>query len=148
MKFEPLHPKQHDRVSFDCGITELNTYLKRYANQDQKRRLTRVYVLADGVRIIGFYSLSAHSVPRDDLPKNFKLDGYGDLPFLLLDRLAAICNYPETSETSVMMLFLSRFWLHVRRKVSIVAHSVPPMFTQSVPCETCRKVSFTKPSIR
>ena len=92
-KFEPLHPSGHDRAVFDCGVPELNTYLKRYANQDQKRRLTRVYVLADGNQIVGFYSLSAHSVLQDNLPKTLNPGGYDDLPFLLLGRLAVDTKY-------------------------------------------------------
>ena len=50
-------------------------------------------MLSDGDRVIGFYSLSAHSVPRDNLPKNLKLGGYGDLPFLMLGRLAVDKQY-------------------------------------------------------
>jgi GNAT superfamily N-acetyltransferase len=88
MQFEPFEPKRHDRASFDCGVAELNTYLKRYASQDQKRQLTRVCVLSDSDRIIGFYSLIAHSIQRDNLPKSLKLGGYDALPFLMLGRLA------------------------------------------------------------
>ncbi len=94
MKFEPLDPKKHDRKNFDCGVEPLNTYLSKYANQDQKRSLTRVYVLvADSNLIIGYYSLSAHSVLRDYLPEDIKISGYDDLPFLLLGRLAVDKNY-------------------------------------------------------
>lgn len=88
MKFERLDPKKHDRKAFDCGVEALNLYLQKYANQDQKRSLTRVYVLADGEKIVGYYSISAHSVSRDNLPENERLGGYEALPFLLLGRLA------------------------------------------------------------
>jgi hypothetical protein len=46
MLFEHLNPKKHDRKSFDCGVEILNLYLQRGANQDQRRSLTKVYVLA------------------------------------------------------------------------------------------------------
>ena len=88
MKFEVLRPKWHDRAKFDCGVESLNLYLKRFAGQDQKRHLNKLYVLADNKKIIGYYSLSSHSVPRDNLPQNLQLGGYGELPFLLLGRLA------------------------------------------------------------
>jgi predicted N-acetyltransferase YhbS len=88
MKFEPLDPKQHDRKNFDCGVEVLNLYLQRIANQDQKRSLTRVYVLAEETRILGYYSISAHSVKRDHLPETEQKSGYEDLPFVLLGRLA------------------------------------------------------------
>ena len=87
MQFEPLHPKKHDRRNFDCGTESLNLYLQKFANQDQKRSLSRVYVLADEASIIGYYSLSSHSVSRTNLPEQLNVVGYGDIPFLLLGRL-------------------------------------------------------------
>jgi len=88
MEFQPLDPKRHDRKDFDCGVEALNTYLQRFANQDLKRGLTRIYVLAEERKIIGYYSISAHSVPRDDLPEAIRIGPYEDIPFLLLGRLA------------------------------------------------------------
>ncbi len=88
MKFEILNPKKHNRSDFDCGVDILNFYLKKVANQNQKRILSRVYVLSDNTTIIGCYSISAHSVSRDNLPKDVKLGNYNNIPFLLLGRLA------------------------------------------------------------
>jgi ribosomal protein S18 acetylase RimI-like enzyme len=88
MEFSPLDPKMHDRGSFDCGVDALNRYIRQFANQDLKRGLTRVYVLAEGRAIIGFYSISAHAVLRDDLPEEMRIGPYEDVPFLLLGRLA------------------------------------------------------------
>ncbi|MGO4436178.1 GNAT family N-acetyltransferase [Rhizobium sp. RAF56] len=88
MNFEPLDPNRHDRQSFDCGVDALNIYLQRFANQDVRRGLTRTYVLADKMHIVGYYTLSAHSVLRDDLPEEVNARAYRELPFLLLGRLA------------------------------------------------------------
>jgi ribosomal protein S18 acetylase RimI-like enzyme len=93
LRFEILDAKKHDRKSFDCGVTALNHYLQRFANQDQKRSLTKVYVLLDQDIIIGYYTLSAHSVLRDDLPVDTKSGSYGEVPFLLLGRLAIDKRY-------------------------------------------------------
>lgn len=87
-KFELLEPKKHDRKNFDCGVAALNRYLQQFANQDQKRGLTRVYVLAESQQIIGYYSISADSVPTGDLPDKIRLGAYSDIPFVLLGRLA------------------------------------------------------------
>lgn len=88
MIFERLDTRKHQRKNFDCGVAALNLYLQQFANQDQKRGLTRVYVLAEQQQIIGYYSICAHSVPADQLPDNTKPGSYGDAPFLLLGRLA------------------------------------------------------------
>jgi ribosomal protein S18 acetylase RimI-like enzyme len=93
MIFEPLNAKKHDRLNFDCGVEALNLYLQRFANQDQKRSLTRVYVLVNDKNILGYYSISAHSVSRDDLPDDIQLGSYNDIPFLLLGRLAVDKKY-------------------------------------------------------
>ena len=90
VEFAALDPKGHDRKSFDCGVPALNKYLQRYANQDLKRSLTRIYVLAEGPAIVGYYSISAHSVRRDHLPEDVQAGPYEDIPFLLLGRLAVL----------------------------------------------------------
>ncbi len=93
MQFELLNPKKHDRKSFDCGVEALNLYLQRAANQDSKRSITRVHVMVDGKRIIGFFTLAGHSVLRDNLPEDVKISSYKDLPFLLLGRLAVDVDF-------------------------------------------------------
>jgi GNAT superfamily N-acetyltransferase len=84
--------KQHDRRTFDCGEASLNLYLHRYANQDIRRRVTRVFVAsppASPQRVIGYYSLSAGSLAAADLPEKFRrrLPRY-PVPVALLGRLA------------------------------------------------------------
>lgn len=93
MQFEPLQSKKHLRKAFDCGVEALNCYLHEVAGQDIKRNLTRVYVLAKDTEIIGYYTLSAHSVGRENLPKEMAAGSYGDVPFLLLGRLAVDKKY-------------------------------------------------------
>lgn len=88
MKIELLNTEKHNRKQFDCGVNVLNIYLQQLANQDQKRNLTRVYVLTEETRIIGYYSISAHSVLSDDLSDKPRLAHYPNVPFLLLGRLA------------------------------------------------------------
>ena len=49
----------HDVDSFDCGSGLLNTYLSRYALAEQKSAKVRIYVLIEGTRVIGYYSVGA-----------------------------------------------------------------------------------------
>lgn len=88
MKFERLQPDLHDRKTFDCGDAALNLYLRQFANQDQNRGLSRVYVLAEQRRIVGYYSICAYSVATDELADQARIGAYRELPFLLLGRLA------------------------------------------------------------
>ncbi|MGD8957954.1 MAG: GNAT family N-acetyltransferase [Chromatiaceae bacterium] len=84
--------KRHDRKNFDCGEATLNLYLNRYANQDIRRRVSRVFVASPPTelqRVIGYYSLSAGSLAAADLPDEFRrrLPRY-PVPAALLGRLA------------------------------------------------------------
>jgi len=120
MEFELLNSKKHDRKSFDCGVEELNLYLQIYANQDQKRSLTRVYVLAEKTKIIGYYSISAHSVLRNNLPKDQKISGYDYLPFLLLGRLAVDKNYQGQGYGDILIFHAFKTTVHAAENIGIM----------------------------
>jgi predicted N-acetyltransferase YhbS len=83
---------QHDRKSFDCGESSLNQYLHRYASQDIRRRINRVFVASPPGKpkqVIGYYSLNASSLDATNLPDGFRrqLPGY-PVPVVLLGKLA------------------------------------------------------------
>ncbi|MCY4197151.1 MAG: GNAT family N-acetyltransferase [Rhodobacteraceae bacterium] len=66
---EPLGA-HHDRASFSCGEPSLDRYIRRQASQDAKRRVARVFVAHAHLpgRVAGYYTLSAASFEKDDLP--------------------------------------------------------------------------------
>jgi len=60
-----LDPAVHDRAGFDCGVPELNEYLRRFADQHRRKGISSVYVLVDSASpgvILGYYTLSAAEV--------------------------------------------------------------------------------------
>ena len=79
-------------AEFKCGELALDEYLRRYARQDIKRGIARVFVaypLEQPQVVAGFYTLSAASVAADTLPEKWrkKLPRY-PVPVALLGRLA------------------------------------------------------------
>ncbi|MGQ5490006.1 GNAT family N-acetyltransferase [Thauera sp. ZXT1-4] len=79
-------------ADFGCGEAALDEYLHRYARQNVKRGVARVFVAtpADLVsEVAGFYTLSAASVAAEKLPESLrkKLPRY-PVPAALLGRLA------------------------------------------------------------
>ncbi len=120
MKVELLDSKKHNRIQFDCGINVLNTYLQRFANQDQKRNLTRIYVLAEETCIIGYYSICAHSVPTDELPDNKRLAHYPDAPFLLLGRLAVDNQFKHQRHGGKLLFHAFKTTLELAEKIGIL----------------------------
>lgn len=60
----------HDRETFVCGNGALDRYLREQAGQDSRRGLARIFVAVavdQPALILGFFTLSATSVMRDDL---------------------------------------------------------------------------------
>jgi len=89
---EPLGP-QHNRAAFSCGVDELDTYIKKYASQDQRRYVAAVHVLRrvrEPVMILGYYTLGGHAVEYTGLPPTVakNLPRYDLLPASLIGRLA------------------------------------------------------------
>lgn len=81
-----------DTAAFRCGQAPLDEYLYRYASQDVRRNVARIFVATpqdDLRRIAGYYSLSAGSVHCADLPPALakKLPRY-PVPVALVGRLA------------------------------------------------------------
>lgn len=76
---------------FCCGEAALDEYLRRYAGQDVKRGVARVFVATPvaEARVLAFYTLSAASVAAEHLPSALrkKLPRY-PVPVALLGRLA------------------------------------------------------------
>lgn len=81
--------KNHDRDSFDCGVTSLNDFLKRYAIQNERKSLSRIYVCSSGNQIIGYYSLAFGSVMQEHIPSTHTRGlGRYEIPSMILGRLA------------------------------------------------------------
>ena len=87
---EPLGA-HHNRAAFSCGEPALDAYLQRHASQDIRRRVAQVFVAIGDApgRIAGYYSLSAASFEKEELPPALakRLPHY-PVPAAVLGRLA------------------------------------------------------------
>ncbi len=79
----------HILDDFDCGIPILNTWLHRYAMQNQKAGSANTFVVHTENRVVGFYSLTVGSVEHGTAPPRVKkgLARY-PVPVMILARLA------------------------------------------------------------
>jgi GNAT superfamily N-acetyltransferase len=97
---EQLNTSLHDRKAFDCGVSELNTFLQQHSNQNQLKNVSKTYVAVVAVssddvkKIYGYYTLSAGQVLFDQLPEShkLKLPKY-PIPVARIGRLAIDKNY-------------------------------------------------------
>ncbi|HEY9701824.1 MAG TPA: GNAT family N-acetyltransferase [Allocoleopsis sp.] len=80
------------RDKFDCGIAELNEYLKKYAKQNDKKGIAKTWVaISDNNNgdVLGYYSISMAELKQDSLPEDYreKLPRY-PLPVIRIGKLA------------------------------------------------------------
>lgn len=86
---EPLS-SAHNRDNFDCGVDDLNRFIKQFASQNQKKKLTRTYVcIRPDKSVVGYYSLAFGSVHQEGAPE-FMTRGIGkyQIPVMIIGRLA------------------------------------------------------------
>jgi GNAT superfamily N-acetyltransferase len=71
-QIEPLR-KSHDRSRFACGVPALDDYLARFARQNHESGIAKTFVAVvpgSPRRVLGYYSISAGAIERDNLPAN------------------------------------------------------------------------------
>jgi ribosomal protein S18 acetylase RimI-like enzyme len=89
-RIEPLSAA-HDRTSFSSGEPALDEYIRRFASQDMRRRVSQVFVATSppDPRVIGYYTLSGTSFSRDELAPDLarRLPRY-PVPAAIIGRLA------------------------------------------------------------
>ena len=75
--------------AFDCGQTELNQFLQRFALANQKANSAQTYVCCKGAEVVGFYSLAVGSIdPESAAARVMKGLARHPVPVMILARLA------------------------------------------------------------
>jgi GNAT superfamily N-acetyltransferase len=89
---ELFDSRQHQIRDFQCGISELDRYIRERAGQESRKKVTTVYVLREQAspRVLGYYTLSSCSIELINLTEDMrrKLPRYEALPAALIGRLA------------------------------------------------------------
>ena len=101
------HDGRIDAKTFNCGQSALDEYIRRYALQDVRRDLARVFVASpkdDLACLAGFFTLSAGSVNCSDLPEKLarKLPCY-PVPVALIGRLAVDKDFQGKGLGSILL---------------------------------------------
>lgn len=91
-----LISKLHNKTQFDCGDTNLNIFLQKYALQNDKNNSSKTYVSTykKTKNIIGYYTLAygsvSHAEATEEVKKN--MPKY-PIPVMILARLAVDKSY-------------------------------------------------------
>jgi GNAT superfamily N-acetyltransferase len=78
----------HDAAHFDSGKPELDNWLRQHAHTTEARRTGRTFVWHDDRQVVAYYTIAAHLLVRDDLPRALGRGNPGQIPAVLLARLA------------------------------------------------------------
>jgi len=85
---EPLGA-DHQLEGFDCGKPALDDWLLRHARQAQGSGSAKTFVVADGARVAGYFSLTVGQVDTLDAPERIRKGmGQYPVPVVILARLA------------------------------------------------------------
>jgi GNAT superfamily N-acetyltransferase len=90
---ESLGPA-HRLEACDCGKPALNDWLLRHARQAQGSGSAKTFVVADGDRIAGYFSLTVGQVDTLEVPERIRKGmGQYPIPVVILARLAVDRSY-------------------------------------------------------
>lgn len=113
-----------DTSTFRCGHPALDKYLQRYASQDVRRGVGRVFVAipeTNATCVAGFFTLSAGSVNCADLPDALarKLPRY-PVPVALLGRLAVDHSFQGQGLGSILLADACRKVVQASQVLAVV----------------------------
>lgn len=99
--------RSHDRSGFDCGVPELNSFLRATARQHGDKGISRTFVLSDQKKtetILGYFTLTLCEVRTEHLPTAYaKKYPHHGLPAVRLARLAVSGKYQRKGYGGLML---------------------------------------------
>jgi predicted GNAT family N-acyltransferase len=135
LTIEPFDAKTHLRSDFCCGEPTLDTYIRKQASQDLKRRVATVFILIDApnIRVLGYYTLSAYTVNITALQEDFsrRLPRYPKLPATLLGRLAVDSAHKKQGLGELLLVDALKKTLETSRQIGSLAVIVEALNQQA-----------------
>ena len=127
---EPLNIS-HNRPGFGCGVESLDSYFKKLAKQDVKRRISRVFVATEADQpsvVLGFYTLSSLSIELNQLPENLKQKlPKTSVPAALIGRLGVSLKAQKCGIGKMLLVDAIKRTLSVSHEIAIYAMVVDAM---------------------
>ena len=126
--------KHHDRKSFNCGITALNSYLQTTARQANERHISKTFVACDPSvpqAIMGFLTLSTISVfpsPNHSLYTDYPHPLYG----IKLARMGVDLRYQGQALGSQLIIHALRKTTAISEQTGVIGLFVDPKNTQLI----------------
>ncbi len=120
--------RRHDRKNFDCGSSELNDYLRRYARHNHESGGAKTFVAIppdDPARILGYYTISPGAIEFAKVPAAItRRLGRFEVPVFRLARLAVNLSSQGSGLGGELLLAAGRRALSVAVEVGGVALAI------------------------
>jgi GNAT superfamily N-acetyltransferase len=85
---EPLSDL-HDLAGFECGKAALDDWLRTFARSNQRQDFTRVMVIHEDGKVVGYYGLAPSAIDPGAAPRRVRTGRPPDpIPCLLIGQLA------------------------------------------------------------
>ena len=104
MNYLSIKESRNRVKDFDCGNSDLNAYLKRYAYKNDKSGIGRTFVLFDNDKPVGYVTLCSASIDFENAPNNIKLPRY-PIPAIKIARLAVDKKYQNKGFGKELLAF-------------------------------------------
>ena len=82
-----------DLAAFTCGNPQLDAWLRQRARSNDAQAFSRVFVLAEGRELIGYYTLSAYGIARAAAPRFLRHGAPDPIAAILLGQLAVAASW-------------------------------------------------------
>jgi len=116
---EPLSADD-DVGAFDCSNALLSDWLREQAVRSEGRS-ARTYVVKDGSRVVGYYSLATGGVARESVPRKIRHGLPRLVPVMVLGRLAVDLRYQQLGMGRGLLKDALLRTLQVSRQVGVRA---------------------------
>lgn len=88
-----LLTETHELDLFQCGNITLDEWLRRRARANQVSGASRTYVVADAMRVVGYYCLASGALDQAEAPSAIRRNMPDPIPMAVLGRLAIDSNW-------------------------------------------------------
>ena len=117
-----------NRSLFDCGISELNDYLQRYARQNHKKGIAKTWVMVNSNNEqvpVGYYSISMAELQRESLSDEEK-KGFPryPLPVIRIGKLAVDKQFQGQRLGELLLVDIFKRGIRISQDIGVVGFLV------------------------
>ncbi len=127
--------RQHNRKTFDCGVTELNQFLQQQARQKTVKHISKTYVACRDsapTTIIGYHTLTGYSVTAPPAHRNYNKYPH-PLSAVKLARLAVDRSHQGRRLGEQLLIDAIYRTVLVAQQISAIGLFVDPMTPEVIP---------------